>query len=433
MRNGTIPNFDIEDVVEEEEAEEAVLEEEAVIDEIVDDEVAAVEEEAVEHEVYEEEVVKEKTVQENIILSDVTQENDAERMQDLVFTAGNNNTMPEREGNEAREDTIFRGLGVTSLQRSGSLRDHSPVFQVINNHPTPEKMKEGVVYILEHKENSSLFKIGWSSKSAEERLHQPNNCYGINTKIIYETKRFVGAPQAEKIAQVILRHANIRVLECIQCKGGHREWFAAPRETVCETVMQVEEFVQMPAYTLQDGEYKLSPEAYSRVVKQMCDFSIFRLKELMQGPREKRDEMETSSKVLIEAVPTILAQITDTPLEMSRPNSSHGLSEIQQFNESFISTSSHNSKSQKQLSAGAKLAKRMKRLFSIRDSVKGYLSRSREPRPETDEDTKRAFGSVFVDLKDKTREVGTKARKEAREFRRDFKEELHRKSEEQTA
>ncbi|KAL7946840.1 hypothetical protein V8C42DRAFT_318907 [Trichoderma barbatum] len=417
LRNGTVSRFGIEDVAEEESVVEETIPERDVAAEENMDEV----------------VVEEETVEDDIIVTRTKGEQDSKRIKDLASTAFVNSTIPHKEASVEIEATIVKGLGIASLQRSGSMRDHSPVFQVLSCHPTPEKMREGVVYILEHKENSSLYKIGWSSKSAEERLLQPNNCYGINTKIIYETKRFAGAPQAERIAQIILRHANIRVLECIRCQGGHREWFTAPRETVRETVVHVEEFLQMPAYTLQDGVYKLSPEAYDRVVKQMCDFSVTRLAELMRGSRERQEETVTSSDVLIDTILTPLAQLTDTPAEMSRPNTSNGLSEIQEVNKSFISTSSYDNKSRKQLSAGVKLARKMKRLLSVGDSVKAYFSRPREQKLQADDDTKRPFGSVLVDLKDKAREAGTKARHDAREFRRDFKEELRRKSEEQTS
>lgn len=442
LRNGGITIFSIRDIVEEEaveEEEEIVTQADVTMEEAA---VAVVEEETVEQTIEEEienvkketpkeDVVKQETSEEDITRRNAVEENEAEKTQNAISTTGIQNTTVEKKDSSETKETIIEGLGITGLQRNGSLRDHSPVFRVINSHPTHDKMKEGVVYILEHKENPSLFKIGWSSKSAEERLRQPNNCYGINTKIIYETKRFCGAPQAEKIAQVILRHANIRVLECDHCKGGHREWFAAQRETVCETVMHVEEFVQIPAYTLQDGEYKLSPEAYDRVVKQMCNFSVLKLGELMRGPRKGGDDVEASSDVLNETVATTETLVADIPLEVSRPNTSNGLSEIQEFDESFISASSPNTKSRKKLSSGAKVARKVKSFLSIKHSVKDYLSRSRESTPEDEDGDRRSFGTVFVDLKDKAREVGTKARQEAREFRRDFKEELHRKDEQQ--
>ncbi|OPB41129.1 hypothetical protein A0O28_0108260 [Trichoderma guizhouense] len=429
QRNGTIPRFNIEDVAEEESVTEAIPEVDMVIEDAAYEEVATVVQEVVKQEiveeVVEEVVVEEETVRDNTIVPDTRQADDAK------ISTGLNTTILEREESHESDDNVIKGLGITGIQRSGSIRDHSPVFQVISCHPTPEKMKEGVVYILEHQENPSLFKIGWSSKSAEERLHQPNNCYGINTKIVYETKRFIGAPQAERIAQVILRHVNIRVLECFNCQGGHREWFIAPRETVRETVMHVEEFLQMPAYTLQRGEYKLSPEAYDRVVKQMCDFSVTRLGELMRGPKKSHDETETTADTSIDTILTPLAQITDEPEEISRPNTSNGLSEIQEVNKSFVSIASHETQSQK-LSAGVKLARKVKRLFSVGDSVKTYLLRPRGSKLQPDGDSKRPFGSVFVDLKDKARDASTKVRHDAREFRRDFKEELRRKSEEQT-
>ncbi|KAL6786719.1 hypothetical protein J3E68DRAFT_441175 [Trichoderma sp. SZMC 28012] len=429
QRNGTLSRFNIEDVAEEESVTEAIVEGDIGIEDNVYEEVAAVVQEVVEQEIVEEVVVKEETLRDKMIVPAIRQEDETET------STGLNTTISEREESHERDDNVIKGLGITGIQRSGSIRDHSPVFQVICCHPTPEKMKEGVIYILEHQENPSLFKIGWSSKSAEERLHQPNNCYGINTKIIYETKRFIGAPQAERIAQVILRHVNIRVLECFNCQGGHREWFIAPRETVRETVMHVEEFLQMPAYTLQNGEYKLSPEAYDRVVKQMCDFSVTRLGELMRGPKESHEETETIADPSIDTILTPLAQITDEPEEISRPNTSNGLSEIQEANKSFVSTvisvASHETQSQK-LSAGVKLARKVKRLFSVGDSVKTYLLRPRGSKLQLDGDSKRPFGSRFVDLKDKARDAGTKVRHDAREFRRDFKEELRRKSEEQT-
>lgn len=367
-----------------------------------------------------EESLESVAVEYKITRKAIPKANDAGKMQDLALATDVHDTVVTEEDDSAREKTV-RGLGIISLQRNGSLRDHSPVFQVINSHPTADKMREGVVYVLEHKDNPSLFKIGWSSKSAEERLKQPNNCYGVNTKVIYETQRFSGAPHAEKLAQVILRHANIRVLSCEMCKGGHREWFSAQRETVRQTVKQVEEFVQMPAYTLQDGEYKLSPEAYSRVVQQMCDFSIVKMGELMHG-KDEVNEAAKSSIVLCETIS--LSPIT--PPEISRPSTRDRFFENQESNESLVSLSSQTSKSKTRLSTGTKVARRLKNFVAAKNTVKEYLTRSRGSTPEAEGSEKRALGAVFVDLKDKARGLGTKARQDVREFRKDFKEELRR-------
>ncbi|KAL7935648.1 hypothetical protein V8C35DRAFT_297868 [Trichoderma chlorosporum] len=417
LRNGTTARYIIEDITEEDPAAEDIPSGDVVAKDTIDAGIAMVEDNVdedfvivqvdLEQEVIEEVAIEEEPTPEIIIVSEIKQDHDDKRPEDLLFETDIHTTQYGGESSGERQDTAIKGLGITGLQRSGSIRDHSPVFQVICSHPTPEKMKEGVVYILEHEENPSLFKIGWSRKSAQERLNQPNNCYGINTRIIYETKRFAGAAQAERIAQVVLRHVNIRVLECFKCQGGHREWFLAPRETVRETVMQVEGFLQMPAYTLQDREYKLSPEAYNRVVKQMCDFSVVRLGELMRGPKETEEgtetaEAETTPEILLDTILTPLAQLTDEPAEISRPNTSNGLSEIQEVNKSFVSTSTQDTKPQ-QLSAGVKLARKVKRLLSVGDSVKTYFLRSRGQKLELDDDDKRPFGSVFVDLKGKAR------------------------------
>ncbi|EHK45635.1 hypothetical protein TRIATDRAFT_307656 [Trichoderma atroviride IMI 206040] len=380
LRNGTVSRFHIEDVAEEECASEPIFGADDYIDSGSDEEVI---QEDAEQDVFEDAITKNGILRGDIIASDIKRERDGERIQESILNTRINTPLPKNEQNDERkdkeekrgdnegEDSAIEGLGIIGIQRTLSLRDHSPVFQVINGHPTPSKMREGVVYILEHEKNPSLFKIGWSSKSAKERLKQPRNCYGKNTKVFYETKRFVGAPQAERIAQVILRHVNIRVSECFYCQGGHREWFAAPRETVHETVMHVEEFLRMPAYTLQDKVYKLSPEVYERVVKQMCDFSVARFGELMHGPRKQHEETEISD-VLIDAKVLPLAQLTLQPVEKSRLNASDGLSEFQD-SKSFVSTSSHDTKSQN-LTAGVKLMRKVKWLFSISDSVRAYLS-----------------------------------------------------------
>ncbi|KAL7900936.1 hypothetical protein HDV63DRAFT_370010 [Trichoderma sp. SZMC 28014] len=373
LRNGTVSRFVGEDVAEEEYVGEPVHEKDVFIDDKKNEKAI---QEDFKHNAFEVVATKEGILRENVITSDIKQEHDGERTRDYIFITRTNATPSEREYNdeirdeEEEEETAIEGLGIISIQRTLSLRDHSPVFQVINSHPTPAKMEEGVVYILEHDKNPLLFKIGWSSKSAKERLRQPRNCYGKNTKIFYETKRFVGAPQAEKIAQVILRHANIRVSECPHCQGGHREWFAAPRKTVQETVMHVEEFLQMPAYTLQDEVYKLSPEVYEGVVKQMCDFSVARFGELMHGSREKREEKKISGDILIDAKMLLpLARLANEPIA----SASDRLFELQEDSKSFVSTSSNDTKSQN-LSAGAKLMRKVKWFFSISDSVRAYLS-----------------------------------------------------------
>jgi hypothetical protein len=389
LRNGTTSRFHTKDVAEEERAGEDVLEEDVYFDCNSNEEVV---QETVEQDIFEEVITKEEASRDDIIASNVKQErNDNKKKRDSVSAASKNTTAHQGKHNggkkidedgdndklvdynEESKVTVIEGLGIIGIRRTPSLRDHSSVFKVINSHPTPAKMQEGVVYILHHKRNRSLFKIGWSSKSAEERQRQSGNCYGKNTKVFYETKRIVGAPQAERIAQVILQHANIPVSQCVICGGGHREWFSAPRKTIKDTVLQVEKFLQMPAYTLQDGEYKLSPEVYEGVVRQMCDFSVTKFAELIHGSKVKCEEAGTSGDVLIDTKVPPSTQLTLEPVEGSLSNTGGGLSRLLEANKSFVSISSHDTKSQN-LSAGAKLMSKVKWLFSISDSVKAYFS-----------------------------------------------------------
>jgi hypothetical protein len=371
-----------------------------------------------------EEAVESEAVKYNITRKAVPKSNNSGKMQELVLTSDVHDTVVKEEDDSAGETPVDE-LGILSLQRHGSLRDHSRVFQVISSHPTADEMREGTIYILEDHDNPSLFKIGWSSKSTEEILKQPGNCYAVNTRLVYETQRFAGAPHAEKLAQVILRHANLRALPCGKCKHGHTEWFSASRETVCQTVRQVEDFMQMPAYALQDGEYKLSPEAYDRVVKQMCDFSISKMGDLMHR-NPKADEAAKSTLVLCESISVAPLTPPDTP----RSSTKDTFFEAQEANESVVSLSSQISKKTR-LSAGTKVARKLKNLVTAKNTVKEYLTRSRGSTPEAESSEKRAFGAVFVDLKGKARGLGTKAREDVREFRRDFKEELRRKNDDE--
>ncbi|UKZ57486.1 hypothetical protein TrVGV298_011343 [Trichoderma virens] len=198
---------------------------------------------------------------------------------------------------------VMPGVGtVVSPRRMPSLRDHAPVFQVIYSHPGESMMQEGFVYIFKHMERPNLFKIGFSTKGAEERWRQ-SKCYGTDTEIIYETKRkFRGARQAEKIIQTWLCHQNVLIKSCVHCGGGHKEWFEAPREDIFKAVEAIEAFVQMPAYVQTDGVWKLSAEAY-KIVGPMCHFDP---PALLKGrcAVEKENKEAESPQVTPDATPS---------------------------------------------------------------------------------------------------------------------------------
>ncbi|KAM6487504.1 hypothetical protein HDV62DRAFT_350043 [Trichoderma sp. SZMC 28011] len=201
------------------------------------------------------------------------------------------------------------GLGdVRAPTRQRSKRDHASVFQVINSHPTEGMMKEGTVYILEHKNIPGLYKIGFSTIGAERRLRHPKNCYGTDTKIIHETKsKFRGARQAEKIIQTQLLHDNILIEACEKCGGGHREWFEADGDKILKTVTTIETFLQMPAYVKQDGEWKLSAEAYE-IVGPMCHLNLTAL--LKGGRAVQKEDAEAGSSlgIISEGIASTVSQ-----------------------------------------------------------------------------------------------------------------------------
>lgn len=156
--------------------------------------------------------------------------------------------------------------------RRRSMRNHSTVFQVIMEHPKGQMMQEGIIYVLKHKKVPDTFNIGFATGDAKEELSRTYNCHGADTESIYESNEiFHGARQAEKIIHTWLFSQNLFLQECGECGKCHGAWFRGSRKALLETVSYIETFIQMPAYVEENGEWKLSAEAYE-VVKPMCHF-----------------------------------------------------------------------------------------------------------------------------------------------------------------
>ncbi|KAM0420818.1 hypothetical protein ACHAPT_011348 [Fusarium lateritium] len=242
-----------------------------------------------------------------------TAETSAEHISTTTIAVKEETNMTNVGGKDTTKDVRVVGLGlITTLQRKGSLRDDSPVIRELHKHLTPQQLEEGVLYILEHTGTPGLFKIGWTRTSVHERLGQPGNCYGKDTKVLHETSsgRFAGASKAERLVQVILRHQNIQVVECEQCGGGHKEWFKSSKDEVLRTVKLMEDFVQMPAYEMCQGEMKLSRDA-NAFIKVMCNFSTARLESLMGGG--DNGVRETTESTWSAGTQVTAAQVTVEP------------------------------------------------------------------------------------------------------------------------
>lgn len=217
-------------------------------------------------------------------------------------------TLKISDGSHLRKSDVkqFVELGITSLQRTGSLRDNSPVITELYKPLTARQQQDGIVYILRHDNIDNLFKIGWTTTSADEKRRQSGNCYGTDSQVIHESQaKFFGAMKAGRLAQVIFRHDNIRVTECKQCNRGHRGWFQIPEEEVRRAVRLMEDLVRLPGYTMQKGEMRLSPAAHS-LIQGMSGFSPEKLEALM-GRVEEQKEDDTSPGVCSDTI-----TITDT-------------------------------------------------------------------------------------------------------------------------
>ncbi|KAF5541001.1 hypothetical protein FPHYL_11938 [Fusarium phyllophilum] len=166
----------------------------------------------------------------------------------------------------------FSELG---LKRNGTLSDKTAIIRELRKPLTHAQAGKGKVYVLKHKEERDLFKIGWTATTVNTSLSRPNNCYGTSceTMPIYESPNlFNGAPKAHRLAHLFLRDINLRVKKCKKCGKGHNDWFEGSEEAIVGTVRVMEGFLRRPAYELKEkGE--LTDEGKA-MVKNMCNVTL---------------------------------------------------------------------------------------------------------------------------------------------------------------
>lgn len=162
----------------------------------------------------------------------------------------------------------LKNIGIASLKRRVSRRDNSGVIREFHKPFTADDDKEGILYVLAKTKAPGIFKIGWSTLSAKERLEHPKNCYANEAEIIYESPTaFHGAYRAEKCAHAILKNEQVQMVQCFHCDKKHREYFKASKTDVLRTVKVVEKVLRLPGYVYSDREqrWKLSDLAYEVV------------------------------------------------------------------------------------------------------------------------------------------------------------------------
>ncbi|KAF4440480.1 hypothetical protein FACUT_3389 [Fusarium acutatum] len=166
----------------------------------------------------------------------------------------------------------FSELG---LKRNGTLSDETAIIRELRKPLTHAQAGEGKVYVLKHKEEKDLFKIGWTATTVNTSLSRPNNCYGASceTMPIYESPNlFNGAPKAHRLVHLFLRDINVRIKKCKKCGKGHNDWFEGREETIVGTVRVMESFLRMPAYEFKEkGE--LTDEG-KVMVENMCNVTL---------------------------------------------------------------------------------------------------------------------------------------------------------------
>ncbi|RYP57579.1 hypothetical protein DL770_010632 [Monosporascus sp. CRB-9-2] len=311
----------------------------------------------------------------------------------MAITAASQINVINNHGNAnvATAERII-GLGLTSLQRKGSLRNHAPVFSEIHKPLTSLQKEYGIVYVLEHTSKKGLFKIGWTRTTAKERLNQAGNCNASTAEILHETRGgpFFAASKAEKLAQTVLRHHNLTIAECEQCGGGHREWFRAPKEMVVETVEIMETFVRLPAYESKDGQtWKLSDAAYE-MIRTMCEFSTVRLRSAITTV-ERHSIDKPSGGLSTQLEPEAVAHVAETATPPRSQDSDESMEGKNPLATTEAVDSGKGAKGTRRFvgADAAKIAKRLvRKAGKIKDRVGQIGNRSREGTPDLDGDDK---------------------------------------------
>jgi hypothetical protein len=194
-------------------------------------------------------------------------------------------------------------LGQLGIRRNGTISNKSDIIKELGRSLTQNQMRKGKVYVLKHKEQDNLFKIGWTATTVSTSLSQPSNCYGGSCvlKPIHESdEAFRGSLKAQRLAHVYLRDINLRIDKCKTCGKGHREWFNGPLGAIMSTVRVMENFVRRPAYDL---EGKLFDEAKDIVMK-MTNVTLKGIEDL----REKDEESERAPVKITGVKPLAVTQ-----------------------------------------------------------------------------------------------------------------------------
>ncbi|KFA54609.1 hypothetical protein S40293_02280 [Stachybotrys chartarum IBT 40293] len=319
----------------------------------------------------------------------------AESMSTMNLGVANQTTIKTtviRNNGDANVTPVERVIrvGLATLQRRGSLRDDSPIFSEIFKPLTAIQRDVGVVYVLEHMVEKGLFKIGWTRTNPSKRRNQPDNCFKSTAEVIYESRGgpFFAACKAERLAQAVLRHHKLSIVECEQCGGGHREWFRASRERVLETVQIMETFIRLPAYESKDGDWKLSDVAFG-MIKTMCEFSPGKLKSVITTTETHSVEATDGHSAIYskqEAIAQVASvRIPSSSLESDEAGDKDAVLDSVEAIESSTNIQESNGSRTTRFAKGTKVV-----YTATKRRVSSLLSRSREGTAEPEDADERA-------------------------------------------
>ncbi|KAF5665855.1 hypothetical protein FHETE_6494 [Fusarium heterosporum] len=267
-------------------------------------------------------------------------------------------------------------VGICNLKRTTTMRNFAPIVTELFTYLTAHQVKnKGILYVLQHQTHRDVFKVGFTTGTATERLNQSGNCcHGFYERVYESNDKFFAAKKAESLALKVLTPYKLDIVECNNCEQGHRELFTGSGETIVNQVKTIENFIRLKPYVEgDDGVWRFSVEEEHRL-NNTRGFSRDALQAYFEEAEQRLNVVPADSGEVLDTKPvttttqtTVVEIMADVNIKSTEP-------------EELTDQASAPQKVSKQ-SWGTRLGE-VKR--KVGDHKNKFFRRSRESTPEAD-------------------------------------------------
>jgi len=200
------------------------------------------------------------------------------------------------------EDTsILISTPLSPMQYTPIARNTSPekikksVIKIMNQPTHKNDKTSGYVYIISLDDSPGLFKVGYSTKTTEERFRVHRKCY-TNITLINETPT-PWASRIEKLVHAELSQSHHHQSRKCQCGHAHREIFGSGLKEIKESLFKwIKFFMKNIDPYNEDGTLKediVLPDPYGREWRMSSTSTPTKKAQQMQGEYTKEKGSST--------------------------------------------------------------------------------------------------------------------------------------------